>query len=156
MGTKTRSETRRRNRTMNNINMAEALFKDASDRLIEAEENLKNHRYHRAVRLCAESVELGLKALFYYLGIDFPKERDPGKFFDSIPIVKNTLTVSERRKIRKTNRNLAKHRITSFYGDPRGIPPSAIFSRKQAKEAIDGCKHVLEAVAKITQGKLSP
>ena len=139
---------------MNNINMAEALFKDASDRLLEAEENLKNDRYHRAVRLCAESVELGLKAFFYYLGIDFPKEHDLGKFFDSIPEVRNTLTVSEKRRIRKINRNLAIHRPTSFYGDPRGIPPSAIFSKKHAEEAIGGCKYVLEAVTKITQGKL--
>ncbi|HEX3034056.1 MAG TPA: HEPN domain-containing protein [Thermodesulfobacteriota bacterium] len=139
---------------MNNINMAEALFKDASDRLIEAEENLKDGKYHRAVRSCVESVEIGLKALFYYLSIDFPKEHDVGKFFDSIPEVKNTLTVSQRRKIRKINRNLAKHRVTSFYGDPSGIPPSAIFSKKQAEEAIDGCKYVLEAVTKITQGML--
>lgn len=139
---------------MNNINMAEALFKDASDRLLEAEENLKNDKYHRAVRLCAESVELGLKALFYYLGIDFPKEHDVAKFFDSIPEVRNALTVSERRKIRKINTNLAKHRITSFYGDPRGIPPSQIFSKKHAGEAIGGCKYVLETVTKITKGKL--
>lgn len=139
---------------MNNIKMAEALFKDASDRLAEAKENLKNGRYHRTVRSCAESVELGLKALFYYLGIDFPKEHDLGKFFDNIPVVRNTLIVSERRKIRRINRNLAKHRPTSFYGDPRGIPPSAIFSKKHAEEAIDGCRYVLEAVTKITQGKL--
>ncbi len=139
---------------MNNIKMAEALFKDALDRLLEAGENLKNDRYHRTVRLCAESVELGLKALFYYLGIDFPKEHDVGKFFDSVPEVRNVLTISGRRKIRKINRDLAKHRITSFYGDPSGIPPSAIFSKKQAEEAIDGCRYVLETVTKITQGKL--
>jgi len=139
---------------MNNINMAEALFEDALDRLLEAEENLKNDKFHRAVRLCAESVELGLKAIFYYLGIDFPKEHDVAKFFDNIPIVRNVLTVSERRMIRKINQILAKHRIASFYGDPSGIPPSALFSKKQAKEAIEGCRYVLDAVTKITQGKL--
>jgi len=139
---------------MNNIKMAEALFKDAWRILSEAEVNLKNGIYHRAVRLCAESAELGLKALLYYLCIDFPKEHELGKFFDSIPTVKNALSVAERRRIRKINRNLAKHRPTSFYGDPSGIPPSEIFSKKQAEEAIDGCRYVLEAVTKITQGKL--
>ncbi len=139
---------------MNNVNMAEALFKDAQRILSEAEVNLKDGVYHRAVRLCAESAELGLKALFYYLGIDFPKEHDVARFFDSIPEVRNAFTVSERRKIKKMNRNLAKHRIASFYGDPKGIPPVAIFSKKHAEEAINGCRYVLEAVAKITQGKL--
>lgn len=141
---------------MNNVNMAEALFRDASDRLLEAEANLKNGRYHRTVRSCVESSELGLKALFYHLGLDFPKEHDVAKFFDSIPEVRNALSISERRRIRKVNRNLAKHRTTSFYGDPSGIPPIAIFSKKHAEEAIDGCKYVLEAVTKITQGKFSP
>ncbi|NUO09849.1 MAG: HEPN domain-containing protein [Candidatus Brocadia sp.] len=55
-----------------------AYIKDARTIAKEAKESLNKNHYHRTVRKCQESVELALKGLLRFVGIEYPKSHRVG------------------------------------------------------------------------------
>lgn len=55
-----------------------AYIKDAKTIAEEARESLNKRHYHRTVRKCQEAVELGLKGLLRFVGIEYPKSHRVG------------------------------------------------------------------------------
>ncbi|MEM1605008.1 MAG: HEPN domain-containing protein [Fervidicoccaceae archaeon] len=63
---------------MNNISMAEAYLRQASERIRHAREALEHGNYPYVIRQCQEAVELLLKASLRLVGVEPPKWHDVG------------------------------------------------------------------------------
>lgn len=134
---------------MNNHRLAEAYLQKARRRLVFVEGLREERAWDDVVRLAQEAVELALKALLRFAGIDPPKAHDVAgalrRSCDRLP------DPAQRRaeELAVLSEELAGLRGPAFYGDEgSGTPPTALFSREQA-EAIATRAH--EAVALVAQ-----
>ncbi len=110
---------------------------------------MTNKAYSDVVREAQEVVELALKAMLRYVGIEPPKVHDVGRY-----LVENQSRFP--RNVRKYLRRLAeistwlrKEREFSFYGDVDFIPtdeykkPDGTRATRDAKLAVSVCKKLL-------------
>lgn len=121
------------------------LFKDyikrADVRLQALEFYLQRQAYADTVREAQEVVELLLKGLLRFIGVEAPKVHDVGKTLDEhleyLPeVVKENL-----KKIKAISKRLRKERELSFYGSEDFIP-SEEYDEEEAREAIEDARFV--------------
>lgn len=133
---------------MTNLSLAQSYVKKAKDRIDVLHLLLKKKAYSDVAPEAQEIVELALKGILRYIGIE------PPKWHDVSPILKHNkhLLPSQIQKnlprIIKISKKLRKERELSFYGDEDFIPTEE-YSLKDAKDAIKGAEFVVKIISKI-------
>jgi HEPN domain-containing protein len=135
---------------MNNISMAEAYLRQASERIRHAREALEHGNYPYVIRQCQEAVELLLKASLRLVGVEPPKWHDVG------PVLKKEMERfpewfrKEIPMLSRISRRLRREREPSMYGDEEtGTPPDELYDKDDATEALEWASYVLSAVEKL-------
>ena len=105
---------------------------------------LARERYDDVVREAHESLELLLKGALRFIGVDPPKRHDPApvllRHLDRLP----SAWRQRADEIRETSERLFAQRGRAFYGDEDDLlPPSALFERAEAEEAIAAVERLL-------------
>jgi len=109
---------------------------DAEIILEEANTSFERRRWHRVVRKCQEATELSVKALFKYLGLEYPKSHILGRLIKK-EIGRHKLFENEElNKIAFITDALAFDREPSFNGSPGGVAESELFAKDDAEEAL--------------------
>uniref|UniRef100_A0A7C5UT58 HEPN domain-containing protein n=1 Tax=Ignisphaera aggregans TaxID=334771 RepID=A0A7C5UT58_9CREN len=135
---------------MNNITMAKAYIRQASERLRHAKEAVEEGNYPYVVRQCQEAVELSLKAALRLIGVEPPKWHDVGpalrREVDRFPQWFRGLVP----KFARISRMLRREREPSMYGDEEsGVPPDELYDVEDAKEALNWATEVFQVVSKL-------
>lgn len=133
--------------------LAEDYLERAKSRLISSNGAYKRGEYPDVIRYSQECVEMSLKACLRLIGVEYPKAHDVS---DVLVDVRENFPDWLRKitdKLAKISKKLAMERGPSVYGEEeRGIPPSELFGKKEAKEALSEAKYVYEQCRKfITQ-----
>ena len=134
---------------MTNDRAAQAYIDDGFLISSEARGSLEEQQYHRVVRKCQEAVELMLKGLLRFLGVDYPKFHDIGNVLEKILKGKGIFSEDEIQQLVEINRTLAMDRALSFYGAEDGTPASVLFTKDDAEEALRECDEVQQLVQRF-------
>lgn len=134
---------------MRNDEIAKDFITDAERSMKEANDAYENGFYHRTVRRSQEAVELSLKALLRFCGIEYPKKHDVSGLL-KILAKKLELKGREVNKISEISSRLTEVREPAFYGT-RNRPPRELFSKKDAELALEDAKYVLKIVRRIVK-----
>lgn len=141
---------------MTNHDMARAYMEEAARTLREAETAYQPSWWHRCMRRSQEVVESATKAALRAVGVEPPKLHDTGK---ALRQERNRFPAwfAERiEEIAAAAEDLAGHRLPSFYGDEEaGIPPSELYDRDRATQALDATRQVHQLCARLVE-ELSP
>ena len=135
---------------MTNISLAQSYIIKSKKRIKAVEVLLKEEAFSDVIRESQEIVELALKAMLRYVGIDPPKWHDVGyilleneKLFPS-PIRKYL------KKLASISKWLRKERELSFCGDIDFIPTEE-YTLKDAKKALKDAIFVVKIAEKLIQ-----
>lgn len=136
--------------SLNNKDLANDYLNESKLRLDTAESVVTKKAYAFTVCQSQEAVELSLKGALRLLGIDFPKwhdisevllkekEKFPTEFQDVLP------------KLAIISSLLTKKREPAMYGDEENkSPPSKIFNKKDAEDALKEAKFCLNFVEEL-------
>lgn len=135
---------------MTNHELMWSWLEDADGRLSEAEEQLRQRRYHRVVRLSQECCELAQKALLAFCGLDVPKEHHLHKLVGKQPLVRQ-LPREAQRRLFQSGRELCEDRIPSFYGAPDGTPSSALYDQARAEKALEQARFISATIKGVIE-----
>ncbi len=132
---------------MTNQTLALSYLRKASDRLDVLDLFLEKGAYSDVVREAQECVELALKAMLRYVGVEPPKIHDVGslllehkeKFPENIQ--------AHFEKIAAISKRLRKERELAFYGDIDFIPTEN-YTVEDAKQALAETQFVVEIARK--------
>jgi len=125
-------------------------LEEAEDRLGEAQERVKDKRFHRVVRLSQESCEWAQKALLAFYGIDVPKEQHLHRLVSQQPPVRQ-LPRQVQRPLFQSSQELFRERIPSFYGGADDTPPQALYDARRAQKALEQARFVIETVQMLIE-----
>lgn len=129
---------------MNNSIESRYLLNDAQLLREEAEHSSEQGHYHRVVRKCQESVELALKALLLYNGVEYPKVHDVSNAL--IDWLAGILPDDVIKTAAEISRRLAAHRAAAFYGT-NTAPAAKMFTQQDACRAMLDCDRILQIVS---------
>jgi len=122
---------------MTNNDLAQSYFKKASDRLDILDLLFNKGGYSDVVREAQEVVELSLKGMLRYVGIEPPKYHDVGPLLIEHQERFRDISPEEIVNLARISRELRKERELAFYGDIDFIPTKE-YTQEDAKEAIGG------------------
>ncbi|MCX7974282.1 MAG: HEPN domain-containing protein [Candidatus Aminicenantes bacterium] len=133
---------------MTNRTLAHSYLKKAMARLDVLDLLFQKQAYSDVVREAQETVELALKGMLRFVGIEPPKIHDVGglliehreKFPPEI-----ALSVE---KLAQISKRLRKERELAFYGDIDFIPTEE-YTEEDAKEALVEARYVVELAQKL-------
>jgi len=133
---------------MNIKSLAESYLKKALDRLDVLDLLLKKGAFSDVIRESQETVELSLKGMLRFVGVEPPKIHDVGGLLlehkDKFPE-----DISKRlKKLAEISKRLRKERELAFYGDIDFIPTEE-YTREDAKEAIKDTRMVTGAAKEL-------
>jgi len=128
---------------------AKAFIADSEIILEESLFSLEKGHYHRAVRKCQEAVELAVKGLFRYLGLEYPKSHLLGRVIKKELSRFKLFSREELQQIAYISDGLAFDRAPSFYGSPEGTPASELFDREDAMESIEETRWVIDMIKRV-------
>lgn len=133
------------------INRAYRTFK-------EAKNAYKDKDYPLTIRRAQEAVELSLKAVLRLIGIEYPREHDVKDVFIEA-IASRDLPEwfkAEAELMGNISSDLARKRGLAFYGDEHALkPPSSLFSKKDALEALKAAEKVYKNCRKLIKSTLA-
>ena len=129
---------------MDNHSLAKRHYHTACVILEEAKELFRKEVFHLVVRRSQECVELALKGVLDYLGIDYPKKHDVGNVLRKVLTQKNIGNKETIDRLVKISKELAENREISFYGSEDGSTPDELFTQGNAENAIAKATYVLE------------
>jgi hypothetical protein len=136
---------------MNTKSLAESYLKKAVDRLDILDLLFKKRAFSDVIRESQEIVELSLKGMLRFIGVEPPKIHDVG-----------SLLVEHKEKFPKDvaeylvrladiSKRLRKERELAFYGDIDFIPTEE-YTEKDADKAIRDTRLVVDTSKKLIQG----
>jgi len=133
---------------MNTRSLAESYLKKALDRLDILDLLFKKDAFSDVIRESQEIVELSLKGMLRFIGVEPPKIHDVGglllehedKFPEDI--------VKQLKKLADISKRLRKERELAFYGDIDFIPTEE-YTKQDAKDAINDTQLVVSAAKKL-------
>jgi len=104
-----------------------------------------DRRYDDVIREAHEALELILKGSLRFIGIDPPKRHDPSdvllRHLDRLPAGWR----DRASRLQELSHRLFAERGLAFYGDEDDLaPPSELFDRSDAEEAICGVEEFLD------------
>jgi HEPN domain-containing protein len=128
---------------MNNFKSGDRLIEDAEIYYEEMKSAFEKKRWNIVIRRAQEVVELSLKGILKIACIDYPKIHNVGPLFVKFIKEKN-LKVEEKmlEKIQNISEKLAQKRAPAFYGEK-------IYSEKDAIDAVEGAKEILDFVKNL-------
>ena len=133
---------------MTNHDLAQSYFRKAQDRLDILEILLNKGAYSDVIREAQEIVELSLKGMLRYVGVEPPKYHDVGHLLIEHQERFEYISLEELNKLAKISKELRKERELSFYGDIDFIPTNE-YTIDDAKEAIEGAKLAVEMTKRM-------
>jgi len=135
---------------MTSKDLAQSYLRKSLDRLDILDLLLKKGAYSDVVREAQEIVELCLKGMLRYVGIEPPKYHDVGPLILEHETRFKGIPSQEILRIAKISKELRKERELAFYGDIDFIPTEE-YTLKDAKEAIKGTNFVMEIAKRMMQ-----
>jgi len=121
---------------MTNEDLAQGLFRQATSRHRTMNEALQSEDYPYVVRVAQECVELCLKALLIFVGLDPPKWHDVGGVLQAHSSRFPSIDKKFIDEMAFISRNLRGDRERSMYGDDvLRLPPDRLYSRYDAETA---------------------
>lgn len=137
---------------MNMKTLAEAYLEKATKRLRVLEVLLEEESYSDVIREAQELVELALKGMLRYVGVDPPKWHDVGPIISEHNnlLPKNIQTSIPR--LASISKQLRREREFAFYGDIDFIPTEE-YSEQDALKAIDDARFVVEKAGLLIKRK---
>ena len=130
--------------------MAVGFLRQAERRQKSAKAALEETDFAYVVRQCQEGIELALKAVLIYTGIDFPKWHDVGPILISEKELLKFWSEEILQKFASYSRQLSNDRARSMYGDEDLLlAPENLFFRHDAGEALANLGEILEKVKEI-------
>lgn len=127
---------------MTNKDLAQSYFKKSIDRLDVLDLLFKKGAYSDVVREAQELVELCLKGMLRFVGIEPPKYHDVGPLIIEHQERFKDISSEEILRLAKISKKLRKERELAFYGDIDFIPTDE-YTLEDAKEAIEGANYVV-------------
>jgi HEPN domain-containing protein len=123
--------------------LAESYLEKATKRLRVLEVLLQEEAFSDVVREAQELVELAMKGMLRYVGVDPPKWHDVGPILaehrDLLPeTIQEALT-----RLQEISKRLRREREFAFYGDIDFIPTEE-YTRQDAMQAIGDARFVLD------------
>ena len=128
---------------MTNDNLAKSYFIKAEKRLKILDILLNEEDYSDVVREAQEIVELSLKGMLRFVGVEPPKYHDVGPLIVEHKERFKGISSEEITKIAQISRKLRKERELAFYGDIDFIPTEE-YTLDDANEAIEGARFVVK------------
>ena len=133
---------------MTSTTLAESYLRKASMRVRVLEVLHEQEAYSDVVREAQELVELALKGMLRFVGIDPPKWHDVGPILvDQAQLLPGSIQEDVPR-LAEISRWLRKEREFSFYGDIDFIPTEE-YTEEDAEKAIADARYVLERAARL-------
>lgn len=127
--------------------LGQIFVNDALIILDEAEQSFARKHWHRTVRKAQEAIELALKGLLRWTGIEFSKVHKIGEALKN-PKLLTVLSPDEVPQFATIADNLAIKRGLAFYGsDDKGA--SELFTHEAARKALDECRLIVRRVEEI-------
>ena len=130
---------------MTSVTLAESYFQKARKRLRALGTLLEDEAFSDVVREAQELVELALKGMLRFVGIEPPKQHDVGPLLlqhrDRLPAPVSG--VAER--LADISRRLRKEREFAFYGDDDFIPTEQ-YTVRDAEAALADCRFVVSLI----------
>ncbi|TMB40622.1 MAG: HEPN domain-containing protein [Deltaproteobacteria bacterium] len=127
---------------MTSISLARSYFLKARKRLRALEILFDEEAYSDVVREAQELVELALKGMLRFIGIEPPKQHDVGplllQYRDRLP----PSVGAGAERLAEISHRLRKEREFAFYGDEDFIPTDE-YTREQAAEAVEDARWVV-------------
>jgi hypothetical protein len=133
---------------MTNISLAQSYLMKAEKRLKVLGLLFQEQDYSDVVREAQEIVELCLKGMLRFVGIEPPKHHDVGPLLLEHRAKFQAPTAGALEQIASISRALRKERELAFYGDIDFIPTEQ-YTADDAQEAIEGARFVLENAQKL-------
>ena len=140
------------------IEYAESLLSRASNKLIEAKEHLEAAKYPESASASQECLELSVKAIFYILKGDFPKDHKfkDEEFEEVLKKIPEDLSYLEVHKLYFYSRLWGSFYTLMKYGKEEwGLGPEKFIEREEAKLAYKHADRAYSA-ATIIRGFLNP
>ncbi|MEW6003020.1 MAG: HEPN domain-containing protein [Nitrospirota bacterium] len=137
---------------MTNISLAQSYIKKANDRVDILDLLFAKGAYSDVVREAQEIVELALKGILRYIGIEPPKWHDVSSVLKENKALLPPKLVKELPKITRISKRLRKERELAFYGDEDFIPTEE-YDAKDAQDAIRDAKFVVRIVSQTAKLK---
>ncbi|MFH0800490.1 MAG: HEPN domain-containing protein [Pseudomonadota bacterium] len=129
---------------MTNQEMSRHYFDQSALILDEARNYFKKSCWNMVVRRAQEVVELVTKAALRRIGVEVPRLHDVGWLLEQNADKLPSLWKKEIESVKRISRVLRKERETSFYGDDEtDLPPSELYSRLDAEQAIKDAEFIL-------------
>lgn len=135
---------------MTNVSLAQSYIKKANDRLDVLDLLLRKGAFSDVVREAQEIVELALKGLLRYRGIEPPKWHDVSSILVENKELLPTNIVYELPRITRISKRLRKERELSFYGDEDFIPTEE-YDLKDAQNAKKDAFFIVKIVSKVVK-----
>jgi HEPN domain-containing protein len=127
---------------MTSVSLARAYFEKARKRLRALTTLFEDEAYSDVMREAQELVELALKGMLRFVGVEPPKQHDVGRLLlqhrERLPQV----VATEVDRLAAISRRLRKEREFAFYGDEDFIPTEE-YTRADAEAAVDAARFVL-------------
>ncbi len=130
---------------MNKKRLVEDYIFRAEKRIKMLEFLKKEESYADVVREAQEVVELLLKGLILFFGLDVPKVHDVSKFIEQNIEIFPEIVKENIEKLKIISKTLRKERELAFYGLIDWIP-SEEYTLKDAEKAINWAKEVFQIV----------
>lgn len=133
---------------MTSEDLAQSYFRKSVDRLDILHLLLKKGAYSDVIREAQEIVELCLKGMLRYAGIEPPKYHDVGPLIIEHKTRFKGISSGEILRIAQISKELRKERELAFYGDIDFIPTEE-YTLEDAKEAIEGANFVVKIAKRM-------
>lgn len=135
---------------MTNDDLAKSYLIKADKRLKILDVLLREEAYSDVVREAQEIVELCLKGMLRYVGIEPPKYHDVSPILIEHREKFEDISPEEISKLANISRKLRKERELAFYGDIDFIPTDQ-YTLEDAKEAIGGAEYVVNIGSRFSK-----
>ena len=118
--------------------------------LEEARRHQAQGVWNLTVRRAQEVVEIALKGVLLWAGVEVPRIHDVGPVLRANASRFPTEFSQHISRLVSISRALAVERERSFYGDElSGLPPEELYDRQDAQEALDRAGFVLDTCQRL-------
>lgn len=135
---------------MNTKSLAESYLKKAVDRLDILDLLFKKGAFSDVIRESQEIVELSLKGMLRFAGIEPPKIHDVGGLLIEHEEKFPELIAKHIKRLADISKRLRKERELAFYGDIDFIPTEE-YTDDDAEKAIGDARFVVDTARKLIQ-----
>jgi len=137
-----------------NLELARGLLEQAGTRLKALDLARAEGNFAYAVRLAQEAVELSLKAMLYYVGVDPPKWHDVGSILRDNSSNFPGLPRDSIDELAWISSRLRGDRERSMYGDEAmGVPPGALYNGYDGRIAGEWAGRVYSVAGDLIAGQ---